>query len=61
MAWEDRTRAEKRQARKEERERAKRDDSKTYIVSKPGVRYTVTGILSARVIAGKDGTIREKK
>ena len=36
-------------------------DGKTYVVTdKDGTKYTVKGHDSARVIAGKTGTIREK-
>lgn len=35
------------------------DDHKPYTVIKAGARYLVTGHLSARVLAGKDGEIRE--
>lgn len=62
MAWEDRTAAEKRQAHIEAAKYARTDDDKTYVVtSKDGARFTVKGRNSARVVAGKDGTIIEKK
>ena len=36
------------------------DDNHDYVVEKGSARYHVHGINSARVIAGKDGTIRRK-
>lgn len=60
MAWEDRTPAQKRQARREAAEYAKTDDNKTYIVTAAnGTRLRVKGINSARVVAGKDGKVKE--
>lgn len=58
MAWEDRTPAEKAQARRAAREYRRTDDSLTYVVTFPGVaaEYVVTGINSARVVAGDTGT-----
>ncbi len=62
MAWEDRTKAQKAQARREAAEYARTDDNKTYVVTTPkGTRITVTGRNSARAVAGKDGVIKEKK
>lgn len=61
MAWEDRTKAEKRRARREAAEYAATDDDKTYVVTKGSARFTVKGRNSARVVAGKDGVIKEKK
>jgi len=61
MAWEDRTRAEKRQARREAAEYARTDDKHTYIVTTPkGTKLTAKGINSAKALAGKDGTYRRK-
>lgn len=57
MSWEDRTPAEKRQARREAREYACTDDSATYVVTTDkGTRIKVCGRNSARAVAGKDGT-----
>lgn len=57
MAWEDRTPEQKRQARREAAERAKTDDTHTYIVTTgKGTRLIAKGIASARVLAGKDGS-----
>jgi hypothetical protein len=61
MAWEDRTPAKKRQAYIEAAKYARTDDDKTYVVAKGGALFTVKGRNSARVVAGKDGTITEKK
>lgn len=62
MAWEDRTPAEKKQAYIEAAKYARTDDDKTYVVThKDGTRFTVKGRNSAQVVAGKDGTITEKK
>lgn len=61
MAWEDRTKAEKRKARREAAEYARTDDDKTYVVTKGSSRFTVKGRNSARAVAGKDGVIKEKK
>ncbi|MGC4855898.1 hypothetical protein ACLQ24_21520 [Micromonospora sp. DT4] len=59
MAWEDRTPAEKAEARRAARARAKTDDNHTYeVVTGKGTRLTAKGINSARVLAGKDGTYR---
>ena len=60
MAWEDRNHKEKQQAMREARKRAATEDKKTYVVEKDGARYTVKGNVNARIIAGRDGTIREK-
>ena len=57
MAWEDRTREQKAQARREAAERAKTDDNHIYVVTTAkGTRLIARGINSARVLAGKDGT-----
>lgn len=62
MAWEDRTRAQKRQARKAAAEYRRTDDDRTYIVTTAkGTRLTVQGINSARAVSGKDGTFEEKR
>jgi hypothetical protein len=61
MAWEDRTAAEKRQAYIDAAKYARTDDDVTYVVtSKDGTKYTVKGRNSAKVVAGKDGTIKKK-
>lgn len=60
MAWEDRTKAEKKQARREAKEYARTDDDATYVVTDGKARYEVKGINSARVVAGKTGTIKKK-
>lgn len=60
MAWEDRTKAQKAQARREAAEYARTDDDKTYVVTTGKSRITVTGRNSARAVAGKDGVITEK-
>lgn len=60
MAWEDRTPEEQAQAEREAEEYAARDDNKTYQVLVDGKAiYTVRGINSARVVAGKGGTIHQ--
>jgi len=57
MAWEDRTPAEKAQARREAAKRAATDDTHIYdVVTSAGTRLVAAGITSARVLAGKDGT-----
>lgn len=64
MAWEDRTKAEKRQARREAAEYAATDDDKTYelVDDKSRRRYAVTGRNSAAAVARSTGyTPREKK
>ncbi|MFB9238675.1 hypothetical protein ACFFWC_24630 [Plantactinospora siamensis] len=62
MAWEDRTPDEKKKARTEARRRDARDDNHTYVVTDAqGSQLTVKGIVSARVVAGKDGRIERKK
>lgn len=62
MAWEDRTPAERRQAHIEAAKYARTDDDKTYVVTtSKGTRLTVKGRNSAQVVAGKDGTITEKR
>jgi hypothetical protein len=61
MAWEDRTKAQKRQARKEAAEYRRTDDNETYVVTtSKGTRLTVSGINSAKAVAGKDGTFKKK-
>jgi hypothetical protein len=61
MAWEDRTKAEKKQARREAKEYARTDDDHTYTVTtSKGTRLTVKGINSAKAVAGKDGCIKRK-
>lgn len=61
MAWEDRSKAEKKQARREARECARTDDSHEYVVTTgKGTRVTVRGINSAKAVAGKDGCIKRK-
>jgi hypothetical protein len=60
MAWEDRTSAEQAQVEQEAAAYRDTDDNYMYEVTKPGVRYVVKGINSARVVAGKDGTIQRK-
>jgi hypothetical protein len=61
MAWEDRNRKQKAEARSAAREYAKTDDNHTYLVTTAkGTRLIVTGINSARAVAGKDGTYRRK-
>lgn len=61
MAWEDRTRKQKAQARREAAQYARTDDNKTYVVTTAkGSRLIVQGINSARAVAGKDGTFEEK-
>jgi hypothetical protein len=61
MAWEDRTNAQKAQARREAKEYARTDDDKTYeVITGKGTRITVSGINSAKAVAGKDGTYQEK-
>ncbi len=59
MAWEDRTRSEKRRARREAAAYAATDDDLIYQVITPkGTRVTVRGINSAKVVAGKTGTYK---
>lgn len=57
MAWEDRTPAEQREEYIKAAKYARTDDDVTYVVTKGNARYTVKGRNSARVVAGKDGTI----
>lgn len=62
MAWEDRTPAQKRQARRQAVEYARTDDNRYYIVTTAnGTQYRVHGINSARVVAGRDGTIQPEE
>jgi hypothetical protein len=57
MAWEDRTRAQKAEARRAAREYAATDDDHDYdVVTDRGTHIRVHGINSARVVAGKTGT-----
>lgn len=61
MAWEDRTPAQKREARRAAREYARTDDAKSYVViTAKGTRLHCRGINSARALAGKDGTYEEE-
>jgi hypothetical protein len=61
MAWEDRTKQQKDEARRAARARAKTDDVHVYVVTTgKGTQVTVKGINSAKVVAGKDGTYRRK-
>lgn len=61
MAWEDRSKAEKKQARRAAREYARTDDDHTYVVTTgKGTRLTVKGINSARAVAGEDGHIERQ-
>jgi aromatic ring-opening dioxygenase LigB subunit len=60
MAWEDRTKAQKAVARRAARRYAETDDNITYVVITPkGTRLIVTGITSAKAVAGKDGAIEK--
>lgn len=62
MAWEDRTKAQKRQARREAAEYARTDDDHDYLViTGKGTRITVHGINSAKAVAGADGTIEKQE
>jgi hypothetical protein len=62
MAWEDRTPAQKREARRAAREYARTDNDLFYIVTTAkGSRLRCQGINSARALAGKDGTFEEEK
>lgn len=59
MAWEDRTKAEKKAARKAAADYRRTDDQHTYeVTTSKGTRITVQGINSAKAVAGKDGTYR---
>ena len=61
MAWEDRTRKQKAEARQQAREYGKTDDNHTYeVTTAKGTRLIVQGINSAKAVAGKDGTYRRK-
>ncbi|MBW8792148.1 MAG: hypothetical protein JF597_00655 [Streptomyces sp.] len=61
MAWEDRSKKEKAEARRFAAKYRATDDNKTYeVVTAKGTRITVSGINSAKAVAGKDGTYREK-
>lgn len=57
MAWEDRTPAEQALADQQAAAYRDSDDDRDYTVVRPGVRYHVRGIHSARVVAGGDGQI----
>jgi uncharacterized protein (DUF849 family) len=62
VAWEDRTEEQKAEARRASAAYRARDDDKTYeVTTGKGTQVTVTGRNSAKVVAGKDGTYREKK
>jgi hypothetical protein len=57
VAWEDRTPAEQRQARRETREYARTDDDVDYVVTTDrGTRIRVHGRNSAKAVAGKNGS-----
>lgn len=59
MAWEDRTRKQKAQARRDAARRAVSDDDHTYVVTTgKGSQLIARGIQSAKVLAGRDGTYR---
>jgi hypothetical protein len=61
MAWEDRTRREKAEARRQAAEYRRTDDNNTYVVTTAkGTRLTVKGINSAKATAGKGGTFKKK-
>ncbi len=60
MAWEDRTPEQQAEAERAAAEYAATDDDKTYeVTTGGGTKLTVTGINSARVVAGSTGTFRE--
>jgi hypothetical protein len=60
MAWEDRSPAEKRAARRAAAEYDRTDDGKRYKVTDvAGSILYVTGIHSARVVAGATGRVEE--
>jgi hypothetical protein len=62
VAWEDRTPAQKRQARREAREYARTDDDVNYIVvTEKGTRIRVHGRNSAKAVAGKHGTYKPEE
>jgi hypothetical protein len=61
MAWEDRTEAQKAEARRDAQAYARTDDNHTYEVTTPkGTKLTAKGINSAKVLAGKGGTYKKK-
>lgn len=61
MAWEDRTRAQKAEARRAAAEYRRTDDNKTYeVTTAKGSKLIVSGINSAKAVAGRDGTYKEK-
>lgn len=62
MAWEDRSKAEKREAKRAAAERAKIDDRhNTYEVTEAdGTKFTCAGEIDAKILAGKTGTYRRK-
>lgn len=61
MAWEDRTREQKAEARRAAREYAATDDDHLYeVITGKDSRITVRGVNSAKAVAGKDGTYRRK-
>jgi hypothetical protein len=61
MAWEDRTPAEKRHALRQAAEYRRTDDDHIYVViTAKGTRLTVTGINSAKAVAGRDGTYQRR-
>lgn len=61
MAWEDRTPAQKRQARREAAAYARTDDDHTYeVTTAKGTRLIAQGINSAKALAGKDGAYKRK-
>jgi hypothetical protein len=60
MAWEDLTPAEQAAADQEAARYRDTDDDHDYVVQKGSARFVVHGINSARVVAGKTGTIRRK-
>lgn len=61
MAWEDRTRKQKAEARRAAREYAATDDDHLYeVITDNGTLITVRGVNSAKAVAGKDGSHQRK-
>lgn len=61
MAWEDRTKAQKAEARRQAAEYRRTDDNKTYeVTTAKGTKLIARGINSAKALAGKDGTYKKK-
>lgn len=61
MAWEDRTKAQKAEARRQAAEYRRTDDNHTYeVTTAKGSKLVARGINSAKALAGKGGSYKRK-